>query len=270
MRPQTGNPLPMVSTIASYQLISKNIVKSLQQTMEKPDVSKDTEYYLSHISDVKTIDEFIGDYRLFSYAMKAYGLSDMTYAKAFMRKVLTEGVASSTTFANKLSDARYREFATAFDFVKLGDQATSTTAAQVGTVEKYVRQQLEEDAGSQNEGVRLALYFERKAPKITSIYQILADPALIKVAQIALGISPMTSMADVDKQANMLSAKVGIADFQTPEKLQTFLQRFSVMWEMENGTSTAQSASSTLITQPLEMGLSTDVLTTLQNLKIGR
>jgi hypothetical protein len=39
---------------------------------------------------------------------------------------------------------------------------------------------------------------------------------------------------------------------------------------MENGTSTAQSASSTLITQPLEMGLSTDVLTTLQNLKIGR
>jgi hypothetical protein len=68
----------------------------------------------------------------------------------------------------------------------------------------------------------------------------------------------------------MLSAKVDIADFQTPEKLQTFLQRFSVMWEMENGTSTAQSASSTLITQPLEMGLSTDVLTTLQNLKIGR
>ena len=56
MRPQTGNPLPMVSTIASYQLISKNIVKSLQQTMEKPDVSKDTKYYLSHIRDVKTID----------------------------------------------------------------------------------------------------------------------------------------------------------------------------------------------------------------------
>jgi len=194
----------------------------------------------------------------------------MTYAKAFMHRVLTEGVASATTFANKLSDTRYSEFATAFDFAKLGDKATSTTAAQVGTIEKYVRQQLEEDAGSQNEGVRLALYFERKAPKITNIYQILADPALLKVAQIALGVSSMTSMADVDKQANMLSAKIDITDFRTPEKLQKFLQRFSAMWETENGTSTAQSTPSILITQPLEMGLSTDVLTTLQNLKLGQ
>ena len=270
MPPQLGNPPPMVSTIASYQLVSNNIVKSLQQTLEKPDVSKDTEYYLAHIRDMKSIDDFLGDYRLYSYAMKAHGLSDMTYAKAFMRKVLTEGVASSSTFANKLSDARYREFATAFDFARLGDKATSASAAQVGTVEKYVRQRLEEDAGSQNEGVRLALYFERKAPKITNIYQILADPALIKVAQIALGISSMTSMADVDKQANMLSEKIDVTDFQTPAKLQKFLQRFSVMWEVENGSATSQSAATILMAQPLETGISMDMLTTLQNLKLGR
>ena len=49
----------MVSTIASYQLVSNNIVKSLQQTLEKPDVSKDTEYYLAHIRDMKSIDDFL-------------------------------------------------------------------------------------------------------------------------------------------------------------------------------------------------------------------
>jgi hypothetical protein len=259
----------MVSTIASYQLISSNMVKSLQRTMAQPTVSKDTEYYLAHIRDVKTVQQFVGDYRLFSYAMKAYGLDDMTYAKAFMRKVLDEGVASASTFANKLSDTRYRDFAAAFDFARLGDKATSTTAAQVGTVEKYVRQQLEEDAGSQNEGVRLALYFERKAPKITSIYQILADPALIKVAQTALGVSPNTSMADIDKQAAMLTAKIDVADFQTPEKLHKFLQRFSVMWEIDNGDA-AQSSAATLINQPLELGLSQSMLNSLQNLKLGR
>ena len=94
----------MASTIAGYQLISRNLVRSLEQIARKPDVSSDTSYYLAHIGEVKSADEFIKDYRLFSYAMKAYGLSDMTYAKAFLHKVLTEGISGSTTFANKLVD----------------------------------------------------------------------------------------------------------------------------------------------------------------------
>jgi len=110
-------------------MISSNMVRSLQQTARQPDLSRDTTYYLAHIADVKSIGDLLADSRLFSYAMKAYGLSDMTYAKAFMRKVLTEGVSSSSTFANKLADSRYKEFATAFDFFTLGQNATKATAA---------------------------------------------------------------------------------------------------------------------------------------------
>lgn len=259
----------MVSTIATYRMISDNLVRSLDQTARKPDVSRDTAYYMEHIGKVKTLEEFIGDYRLFSYAMKAYGLSDMTYAKAFIRKVLTEGVSTSSSFANKLVDTRYREFATAFNFHALGENATKAMAAQSGTVEKYVRQVLEEDAGQQNEGVRLALYFERKAPTIRNAYQILADKALLQVVQTALGLSPMTAMANVDKQATMLTKSINFDDFQNPEKLTTFLQRFSAMWETQNGQTTSTTPSM-FITQPLEMGISASTLASLQNLKIGR
>lgn len=264
----------MVSTISSYQLISNNLTRSLDQTAKKPDVSRETAYYLAHIKDAKSIDDFIGNYRLFSYAMKAYGLSDMTYAKAFLRKVLTEGVANSTSFANKLSDTRYKDFATAFNFASLGDQATNTSAATSGTVDKYVRQALEEDAGSKDEGVRLALYFERKAPGITNAYQILADKALLQVAQTTLGISPMTAMANIDKQAAMLSKGIDFSDFQDPAKLRTFLQRFSVMWDSQNSqtdaSTAATAASAILSTQPIQLGISADTLASLQNLKIGR
>src|ERR1700682_567042 len=114
----------MVSTIASYQMITNNMVRSLEQTARKPDVARDTAYYLANIGKVKSIDAFISNYRLFSYAMKAYGLSDMVYAKAFLRKVLTEGVSSSSSFANKLVDTRYKEFATGFNFFALGENAT--------------------------------------------------------------------------------------------------------------------------------------------------
>jgi len=65
--------------------------------------------------------------------MKAFGLEDMTFAKAFMRKVLTEGVATAT-FANRLSDKRYADFA-GFNFAALGRRhrtnAATTTRRQI-------------------------------------------------------------------------------------------------------------------------------------------
>ena len=155
----------MVSTIASYQLIAKNMARSLAQTAKKPEVSRDTTYYLEHIRDVKIDRRVRRDYRLFSYAMKAYGLSDMVYAKAFLRKVLTEGISSASSFANKLVDTRYREFAAAFNFASLGEQATQyDRGAQPARSTDMCGSRWSRTPASDNEGVRLALYFERKAP----------------------------------------------------------------------------------------------------------
>lgn len=260
----------MLSTVTGYQMIARDMTQSLERTARKPDVSRDTQYYLENIGNITSIDEFIGDYKIFSYAMKAFGLSDMVYAKAFIRKVLTEGVRSDDAFANKLVDQRYRELARAFNFEQLGDKATNTNAANVGTAQRYIRQKLEEDAGADNEGIRLALYFERKASTITNAYQLLADPALLKVAQTALGVSTLTGSADVDKQANMFAKRIDFTDFQEPEKLRRFVQRFTAMWEIENPSTTAASVPSIMIGGNTQFSLSAESLMSLQNLKFGR
>lgn len=265
----------MLSTIADYQRISKDMTKSLSLTAKKPDVNRETAYYLANIGKVTTIDAFLKNYRLYSYAMKAYGLSDMIYGKAFMRKVLTEGISSSTSFANKLSDPRYREFASAFNFAALGSNATQTTAAQTGTATLYVQQVMEQDAGDQNEGVRLALYFTRKASSIKNSYQILADKALTQVVQTALGLSPTISSADIDKQASMLSKMINFADFQDPTKVSRFAQRFAAMWDANQASSDSSSGTSTnpaliLIGQSTPTGMDSDMLTKLQSLRLGR
>jgi hypothetical protein len=246
--------------------------KSMTQVATEPNVSRDTDYFLSHIGNVKTVDDFLKDYRLYSYAMKAYGLSDMTYAKAFMRKVLTEGVSDKDAFANKLSDTRYREFATAFNFAANGDQATSTAAATTGTATQYVTQTMEENAGDQNEGLRLALYFTRKASTVTNAYQILADKALTQVVQTAMGWSSTISSSDIDAQAKMITNKIDLTDFQDPTKVTKFVQRFAAMWDATQ----AQSDNSTNPALVLIAGaststsLDTDMLTTLQNIKFNR
>jgi len=268
----------MLSTIADYQRISRDMTRSLTLTAKKPDVSRETAYYLANVGKITSIDDFLKDYRIYSYAMKAFGLSDMTYAKAFMRKVLTEGIADKNSFANKLSDPRYREFAQTFNFALLGPRATQTTAAQNGTATQYVQQVMEQDAGDQNEGVRLALYFTRKASTIKNSYQILADKALTQVVQTALGLSPTISSADIDKQASMLTKMLNFSDFQDPAKVAKFAQRFAAMWDatQNSGDGTtgsgniANSAPLILMGQSTAPGMDSDMLTKLQAIRLGR
>lgn len=261
----------MLTTLASYRLASTNIQRSLSAVAEKPQVARDTEYYLANIGNVKSIDDFMADDRLFKYAMKAWGLQDMDYAKAFMRKVLTEGIQSSKSFANTLADPRYKEFADAFNFYVFGEQTTTLYDTKSGTVERYMRQTVEEEAGNQSgEGVRLALYFERTAKNITSPMAILADKALLKVAQTALGLPETMSLLDLDKQVDMITKKLDVEDFQDPEKVKDFLTRFTAMYDINNGDATAsQSPAVILMSQPKESLISVDLLTNLQKLKLG-
>jgi len=262
--------LLMVDTMTSYRLIASDMTRSLQRVSKEPLVERETAYYKENIGNVKSIDDFMSDTRLFNYAMKAYGLEDMAYAKAFVRKILTEGVVSNDAMANKLTDKRYKEFATTFDFAAKGDKATDSKAAQQGVVDKYMRQTLEAEAGSQNEGVRLALYFERKAPTLTNAYEILGDRALLSMVQATFGWPASMSNADVDKQAKMIEERIDFDKMSDPEYVSKFISRFTAMYEMNNPTqSSPASIASLLLGGTSSVGISVNILSTLQSFKPG-
>ena len=259
----------MLTTTVSYRLLAADLPRSLARAAANPVVERRIRYYLENIEKVTSIDDFLADDRLYTYAMKAAGLEDMTYAKAFMRKALEGGITASDSFANQLTDKRYRDFVGTFNFVEFGKDTTTLEQARQGTVDNYVRQTLEENAGADNEGVRLALYFERKASGISDPYEILADPALLKVAQTALGIPPETGTQDIDRQAALIAKRLDVADLQDPEKLDAFLTRFASLWDVRNPPSAVTSPALALIARPTEAGIGADLLLSLQNLKLG-
>ncbi|MBB5764845.1 DUF1217 domain-containing protein [Methylorubrum rhodesianum] len=391
----------MTDTLTSYRLIAKDLTASLKRKAAEPSVARETAYYEANIGRVKTVDDFLGDQRLYAYAMKAYGLEEMTYAKAFMRKVLEEGAASSASFANRLADDRYTAFAKAFSFgqgvtargtdpASFGtpggaaflsapkrladaydfsgraetsflvesriDAATTqsvtirldakTLAGQVADLSKvtpseiaaavaaqidasalkgkvqaglaadgslffqtialtdlgadglaggtgldadtlvnaggsnrtltirnaplsaadkvaadvgfgtdlgpdalaqtvtqaYLRQSLESDAGDADTGVRLALYFARKAPTLTGAYEILGDAALSQVANTVIGL-PATSGAATSealaRRADLIAKKIDIESLKDPAKLDAFVRRFAAIWDAQNNTASA-------------------------------
>ncbi|KQP61632.1 MULTISPECIES: DUF1217 domain-containing protein [unclassified Methylobacterium] len=376
----------MLNTSFSYRLIARDLDLSLARKAATTDVARETAYFEANIGKVKSVDDLFGDQRLYAYAMKAMGLEEMTYAKALMRKVVTEGVTSATSFANRLNDSRYKAFASAFDFAQ-GAKASglATTPAQLsgaldisdvfdfsgskeasfsltsqldasttrsitivlnkdtlarpgldlasvsgaqiveainarieasgeaglkgkvkaglgvrnnlffettaynslsandlsgaayvsypaganrtvavanvalsgpgrtafdlgfGTAlpldakaksvtDAYLRQSLEVDAGAEDAGVRLALYFSRIAPTVSSGFGILGDDALSQVVKTVLGLPDGGSAEAIARQAAIIEEKVDVASFKDPVKLDRFIQTFTAIWDAQNNT----------------------------------
>lgn len=253
------------NAITEYRYVQSNKPRLLRQIEQVPEVKREAKYYLENITKIKSIDEFIGNHRVFSFAMTAFGLEDMTYAKAYMRKALTEGVDSRTSFANKLVDSRFREFVSAFNFARHGAVTTVFDRAQQGTVDKYVEQKLEGSVRSRSEGAALAMYFERRLPEIKNAYGILADRALLALTQTALGLPASSSVLNIDRQAQEIERKLDIKSLSDPGKLRVFLERFTARWEMAN-PSQSTPALNAFDPGTSARGLAPDVLSALQNL----
>ncbi|HEY6631200.1 MAG TPA: DUF1217 domain-containing protein [Rhizobiaceae bacterium] len=228
-------------------------------------IDTETDYYLSRVGAVRSVDDLMADRRLLSYALAAYGIDPVTEPPSRIRQMLEGGIADPKSPANQLTDKAYVAFVTAFNFAEYGEATTTRTPAQLPSIDKFLRQTLEQNAGKENEGVRLALYFERKAADLTNFYEILADPALAKVVRTALSLPDAFASADIDRQVKFFEEKLEIQDFTDPARLEKFLTRFTSMWEVNNPTAMPQI--SVLFSQPVEFGISTDALFAIQSMK---
>ena len=140
----------MISTYLLYQsYASRPSRRRSRASAPQTEVSNAAKYYQDNIGKVTSVDDFLNDPRLFSYAMTAYGLSDMTYAKAFMKKVLTSDLSDSKSFVNKLTDPRFQTFAKAYQFSTDGNVADQAVIAQNSSDEDDTIDLYTADAGQQ-------------------------------------------------------------------------------------------------------------------------
>jgi len=174
----------MVSTYFSYSYITRNLKQSLTRVEQQQDVAREAAYYKAHIGKVKSVDDFMKDYRLYHYATKAYGLEDMAYAKAFMKKVLESDLSDANSFVNKLVDKRYREFAAAFSFNGSATpvaQSENQTDEMIGLYTATRKSQVDALASDSN-------YYNAQIGNIGSADQLLNDDRLRNYVYSAYGI----------------------------------------------------------------------------------
>jgi Protein of unknown function (DUF1217) len=237
----------LVSATLGYRMVAGSLDKQIAAFESSPTVQRDIAYFRQAMAKVDSADDITGDYRLFKFVLSAFGLDSQINAKALMKKVLAEDPADPDSISNKLVDSHYRDIAKAFDFAG-GSVDLQSEAFLSSVIDRYVTTEFEKKTAQTNPGVRLALYFKRMAPQITSWYQVLGDKNLYEVVRTALGMSSLAAGGDIDRQAKSLEKRIGLENLKDPKFLDRFVSRFLAGYDTSNST---QGLSVASLIQPL-------------------
>ncbi|MBB3392405.1 hypothetical protein FHT82_005192 [Rhizobium sp. BK275] len=206
------------------------------------DATKEVDYFGKTIPTVTSLDNFLADKRLTDLVLKANGLDPKKYDKDTLKKIFTSDPDDKKSYLNTTADARFKEIVASFNFDKDGNLTRAKMGtiqdkqAEASTQQQYVQMTLETQEGEKNDGVRLALYFKRKAGDVTSLYQILGDKALYQVVQTTYSLPAQISSMDVAKQVDLLGRFVKLEDLQDPKKIDKLVKRFTAMYDIKNNT----------------------------------
>ena len=255
-----------VTQIAKDYIIAKTRFASASEADDlRKTAENDAKYYQSTIAKIGSVSELLSDRKLVDILLVAKGLDPAKVTDEYLKKVFSSDLGDPKSFANSASDSRFAEIAASFNFNKEGNVAR---IAAIGPQKRdqllemqndYLQQTLETQEGDANAGVRLALYFQRKAPQITSAYDILADPALAQVFRTTYNLPDALASMAIDQQAKIVEKHLNLKDLGDPDKLGALLQRFAAMYDMKNDSSLVSSPALAIL-QGSAAGISQDTL----------
>lgn len=260
----------VVQIARDYIVAKTKFAGATEQPALRAQAEKDAVYYQNAIADVGSVAELLKDRKMIDILLVSKGLDPAKVTTDYLRKIFSSDLTDARSFANTEKDPRFAEIAASFNFDRQGNVARLEKIGPqkrdqlLETQNNYLQQNLETQQGDANPGVRLALYFQRKAGEVTSAYDILADKALAEVFRTTYGLPDSVGSMGVDQQAKVVEKYLNLKDLTDATKLEKLLNRFSVMYDLKNGSSKVSPALAIL--QGSEGGIGQDALMSIAQL----
>lgn len=247
----------MFPSVLSYTLFERAAASTNPQQAGVTALDeRETEYFRENIKKVESPEDLLADFRLYKYTMRAFNLDDELNGRAIVQKALEEGITDEDSFANRWPDSRYTDMARSFGFAEVGTENVLSEGFADFVAEQYQVVTREVRAGEENEAVRLAAFFKRNAEDFTNWYQPLASTAFRDVLMTALQVpTAVQGQADLEKLIDHLEGKFDIADFKDPDKVDDLINRYLILNDLQNDTTSTNTASSTALTILSDAGL---------------
>ena len=217
-----------LSASLALRLIGKTEDKEHEMIESEPQHAREIAYFMENIENVETVDDLIGDYRLYSFVMKAYDLEDQIFGKAMMKKVLQSDINDRGALVNRLTDDRFETLYNAMGFSD-GGKANSNTSDddwKAKIVAAYVDTTYVNAKSEDNEALGTVLEFRRKAAEVRTVFDLLKDRDLAEFARTALGLPDAIAGGDIDKQAQLIASRIEIGRLGDPEYVESLVQKY--------------------------------------------
>lgn len=250
-----GGGLPAFATFQSLQA-TRDV--RFEQFKNDPVIKREVEYFLENAGSVDTVDDFMADRRLLQVTLSAFALEEEIQFPARIRAVLTEPLSDEDALANKLLDPRFKEIAEEMAFATLGTGKLKLNFFRQEIIDRYLTNEFEKSLGALNPALREAEFFRRKIGDVDNVFAILGEPVLRSVVTFTLGLPPQIAFQSVDKQKSLIEARLDIADFKDPEKVDEFVRRFLILKDQEatsQGLGISPTAGGNAHLLPLLQGL---------------
>lgn len=221
-----------------------------------PMVQRQTEHFRDRLEITDTAEKLVGDYRMLSVALGAFGLQDDLGNKAFIKKVLESDLDDPKSLANRLGDKRYFRLAEAFGFhgknnpteILNDDQRKAVLTEftdQITTA--YRDREFERRVGLADDFLRLALnarreiaaFGSRDSSDKTLWYEVLGNPPLRRVFESAFGFGAQSAKLPIERQlTEMMNGSqrlLGSSSFKSiaePENTEKLIRNFLVRSEI--------------------------------------
>lgn len=239
----TFQPILISSGLSGWNFLNRTLGQQTKSFDNTPEIRRDTEYFEKNIANALTAEDLVSDRRLLRVALGAYGLSSDLNNNAFIRKILEGGTKNSEALANRLSDVRYREFATAFGYGNVGGARTASDSWARGITARFRQLEFEVAVGEKNESMRLAMDAKRNMPDIAKLsgkeetrwFKIMGNPPMRRVFETALGLPKSFGQADLDIQVSEFSDRFkrqlgvdSLSALSDPDIQNTLIERFLI------------------------------------------
>ncbi|OOG76679.1 hypothetical protein B0E45_00600 [Sinorhizobium sp. A49] len=268
------NEADIVNMAKAYIVEKSRFGTEEEKKTAKTKAEEESKYYTTQIQKVETLDDFLKEKRLVDIVLIGAGIDPEGVNTDYLKQMFASDLDDRKSFINTDPNGlKYREIVSAFNFDKDGKIVSGeagqiqTRRGLITTIDLYLNQTLEENEGADNAGVRLALYFKRKASEITTPYDLLADNALMQVVRTAYSMPEGMASAKIEMQAAYIERTMDIKDLQDPDKLEKLLQRFTALYDVENNTDVSPGLA--ILTGGSGGGISADALFSLAQLRSG-
>ena len=218
-----------LSTSVALTVLDRIGPQARAATAEEPANARAIETFRERIGEIRTAEDLVADFEVYSFVMKAFDLEDQIFGKAIMRKTFESDRSDPKALVNRLTDQRFEDIHAALDFAPGKGGTTEVTRDppwQAEVIERFKTRQFIAGQEAVNPDLGRVLTVREKIGDVDSWYDVLSDPDLTAFMQTALGLPASVSGLDIDRQVEMYSARIDIADLGKPETLERLERKY--------------------------------------------